>query len=228
MMKEAKISEIFPSLQGEGLYVGVPQLFVRFYGCNLSCAFCDTKLGSYKVFTIGSLMDKISDEREPYHSISLTGGEPLVQADFIKDFLSKYKKFYNKPIYLETNGTLYQEISKVIDYIDIVAMDFKLPSSTKKASLWGEHGKFLKIAKNKKTFIKAVITSKTIKRDILQMLEIVKGIEKDIPIVLQPVTHSVDSEKPSIECLEDFRNILRQSKAHAEIIPQVHKLIGVK
>ena len=80
-MLEAKISEIFLSLQGEGIYMGVPQLFVRFYGCNLSCTFCDTRPDSSRTLTAGALMSKILEYRKPYHSLSLTGGEPLCQAN---------------------------------------------------------------------------------------------------------------------------------------------------
>ena len=227
-MKEAKISEIFWSLQGEGLYVGVPQLFIRFYGCNLSCIFCDTNFDSYRTFTPDALMGEIPEFKGPYHSISITGGEPLLQADFIMDFLDKYKKAYKKLVYLETNGTLYRELSKVIDYVDIIAMDFKLPSSTRRASFWKEHEKFLKIAKKRKTFVKAVITRKTTSGDIRRMVEIVQKISNDIPIVLQPVTTLIDSEKASRESLEHFRNILKESTSRAQIIPQVHKIIGVK
>ena len=227
-MKEARISEIFLSLQGEGLYVGVPQLFVRFFGCNLSCAFCDTNFDSYGTFTRGALMSKILEYEKPYHSVSLTGGEPLLQADFIKDFLGEYKRFYRKPIYLETNGTLPRELPKVMDYIDIIAMDFKLPSSTKRASFWEEHRKFLNIAKEKEVFIKAVITNNTSADDIMRMKEIVAEERDDIPIILQPVTSLSDGEKARDENLCLFSDFLRKSIKRVERIGQIHKTIGVK
>ncbi len=44
---QAKISEIFKSIQGEGPYQGINQVFVRFFGCNLCCRFCDTKPNSF-------------------------------------------------------------------------------------------------------------------------------------------------------------------------------------
>ena len=226
-MKEAKIQEIFLSLQGEGLYAGIPQLFVRFYGCNLSCNFCDTKQDSFKTFTTASLMSKILEYEKPYHSISITGGEPLLQAEFIKDFLHTYKKFHRKLIYLETNGVLHKELSKVIEYIDIVAMDFKLPSSTSQTHFWQAHEAFLKIASKKDAFVKAVITKDTAAEDISRMSEIVKNVSSDIPIVLQPVTASNENEKPDNEALENFKGIAEKLVNRIEIIPQVHKMIGV-
>lgn len=227
-MFEAKISEIFLSLQGEGIYMGVPQLFVRFYGCNLSCAFCDTKPDSSRTFTPDALMSRIPEYRKPYHSLSLTGGEPLCQADFIKEFLGEYRKFYSKLIYLETNGTLCRELSKVIDSVDIVAMDFKLPSSTKGAAFWQEHEKFLKIAAEKKTFVKSVITHKTNSDDILKMVKIVKKVRSDIPIILQPVTTLFEAERVADKSLECFRAILKRSTGRAEVISQLHKMMGIK
>jgi len=227
-MKKAKISEIFLSIQGEGLYLGVPQIFIRFYGCNLSCSFCDTKLKFYETLDCSTLMSKLLDYGEPYHSIALTGGEPLLQADFIKDFLHEYKRFHKKPIYLETNGTLHMGLSKIIKYVDIVAMDFKLSSSTKGKDFWIEHMKFLKVAKRKKVFVKMVVSSDTDSRDIRKSLKTINEVDRDIPVVLQPVTHSPRSKKISNRKLNEFKEIFRKANNHVQVIPQVHKMIGVK
>ena len=226
-MSEGKISEIFLSLQGEGIYLGVQQIFVRFYGCDLGCAFCDTNLDTYKTYTYHSLIDEIGKYEQPFHSISLTGGEPLLQADFIEDFLCEYKELYKKGVYLETNGTLHEELSKIIDYVDVVAMDFKLPSSTGKRSYWAEHEEFLKIARKKKTFVKAVVTSETKHEDILRMREVVKRVASNTPIVLQPVTAS-EKNTANSKLLENFRRILKELIDRVEIIPQMHKIIGVE
>ena len=85
--------------------------------------------------------------------MSLTGGEPLLQKDFLKGLLSLFKE--SRMIsYLETNGILYKELQSIIDDIDIIAMDFKLPSSTKCRSFWDEHKRFLEVALRKEVFIK--------------------------------------------------------------------------
>jgi len=227
-MREAKISEIFLSLQGEGIYVGVPQVFVRFYDCNLSCAFCDTRTPGYKTFTPDTLMSGILEFEGPYHSVSLTGGEPLLQADFIKNFLKEYKRFYKKGIYLETNGTLPKELAKVIEFIDIVAMDFKLPSSAGNTGFWREHKEFLKIASAKKVFVKAVVTANTVLADITRAVEIVKSVKKSIPVVLQPVTTPREEERIKPKDLDEFRFTFKRSIDRVEVMPQMHRLIGVK
>src|SRR6056297_2501898 len=97
----ANITEIFSSIQGEGIYIGHKQIFIRFSGCNLNCSYCDTdySIQDYcciyenedkyqKVknpFTPSKLMDEI-EKLNPikHHSLSLTGGEPLINAEFLK------------------------------------------------------------------------------------------------------------------------------------------------
>ena len=227
-MKVAKISEIFMSLQGEGLYVGVPQIFVRFYGCNISCSFCDTKQSSYKTLTRDALLSKLLEYKDPHHSVSLTGGEPLLQADFIQEFLREYDKFYKKRMYLETNGILYKELSKVIDYVDIIAMDFKLPSSTGLKGFWKEHENFLKIAKQKEIFVKAVITDSTTIEDITRMSDIIKHVSYEIPVVLQPVSPLNGIKEASIKDIMHFKNVVGGSTNRVDIIKQTHKIIGIK
>ncbi|MFC1576500.1 7-carboxy-7-deazaguanine synthase QueE [Candidatus Omnitrophota bacterium] len=227
-MKEAKISEIFVSIQGEGLYVGEPQLFIRFYGCNMSCVFCDTRPTTHESFTKDSLLKKIQKIKEPYNSVSITGGEPLRQVDFIAEFLPEYKNKYKKEIHLETNGTLHRELGIAIDLVDVIAMDFKLPSSTKRASFWMEHEKFLKVARKKKVFVKAVITSTTTPGDVLRLAEVIARNGKDIPLVLQPATVVGDNEKVSKGTLERFKNMALSRLTRVEIVEQTHKLLGVK
>ena len=88
---EGKVSEVFKSIQGEGLYQGVDQVFVRFFGCNLKCNFCDTELDYYKKKTTSELFNEINSFGD-CHSLSITGGEPLLQIDFLKDLLKFLKK----------------------------------------------------------------------------------------------------------------------------------------
>ena len=79
---KARISEIFHSVQGEGIHQFMPQVFVRFSGCNMNCIFCDTKQLSFSEMDEFSVLNKIYSFREFWESVVFTGGEPLLQAEF--------------------------------------------------------------------------------------------------------------------------------------------------
>ena len=148
---ETKINEIFSSIQGEGPVVGYKQLFIRFCGCNLKCNYCDTEFGASESekYSADELANIIKENLD-CHSVSLTGGEPLLNVNFLKEFLPKCEL----PIYLETNGTLYGELAEVIDFVTYVSADIKLPSCTGLKPLWAEHDKFFNIASKKNLFAK--------------------------------------------------------------------------
>ncbi len=114
-MKTARINEIFYSYQGEGPYQGVPQVFIRFSGCNLKCAYCDTDHSGYSLYNTEKLLMETLYYTD-IHSVSITGGEPLCHADFLSDFLP----MLDKKIYLETNGILYKELSLLLPYLRIL------------------------------------------------------------------------------------------------------------
>ncbi|MBM3244109.1 MAG: 7-carboxy-7-deazaguanine synthase QueE, partial [Candidatus Omnitrophica bacterium] len=173
---KGRISEVFDSIQGEGLYLGERQVFVRFFGCNLNCRFCDTKLNSFLEYAPEELYKELKMyHRNGHHSISFTGGEPLLQKDFLKDVLKLTHRDKLKN-YLETNGTLPDALKDVIDYVHIVAMDLKLPSSSGLNSLWQVHRVFLELASRKELFIKAVICECTEEEDLMQGLKLIREV----------------------------------------------------
>ncbi|OQB12740.1 MAG: 7-carboxy-7-deazaguanine synthase [Candidatus Omnitrophica bacterium ADurb.Bin205] len=223
---KGRISEVFDSIQGEGLYLGERQVFVRFFDCNLNCRFCDTKLTSFLEYDPKELYEELkmySSNR--HHSIAFTGGEPLLQKDFLKEVLRLTHK-ENLKNYLETNGTLPEALKEVIDYIHIVAMDLKLPSSTGLSNYWEAHRVFLEIAAKKEVFVKAVICDCTQEADLLDGLKMIRESARHTILILQPDS----GVKPStIEGkLKLFKDICRREKITTCVIPQVHKIAGVK
>lgn len=230
---KAEVTEIFSSVQGEGIFVGARQIFIRFKKCNMACEFCDTPNDvAAKEYSCTALMNVIKEMDEsngPHHSVSLTGGEPLIWAGFLRSFLPLLKKEGFKS-YLETNGTLPKELESVIDLIDIVAMDFKLPSSTGDKVYWNEHLDFLKIAALKKVFVKSVITTDTKKEDIIEAVRLIKIVNKNIPFIMQPATAVKDfDKKPGENRLLEFLDIaLKEKVENSRVIPQMHKILGVK
>lgn len=222
---KAKIAEVFESIQGEGIYMGERQIFVRFFGCNLTCRFCDTKLTGFVEYGPCDLLEKIKSYRDIYHSVSFTGGEPLMQGRFLKEILKlTYAEGYKN--YLETNGTLPGKLKEVIRYVDIISMDVKLPSSTGLAGFWEAHRQFLKIASSKEVFLKAVICQSTQDSDLMETVKLIKDINPGVILILQP-----DSRERNFlfgEKLEGFLDICRREGINMCIAPQMHKLLGVK
>ena len=237
------IREVFSSIQGEGIFVGERQIFIRFLRCNLRCSYCDTKKVSIFIPPLKdknrtNIKDSISQLIElietleyacgPHHAVSLTGGEPLLYIDYLTLFIPKIRKLGLK-IYLETNGTCYKQFKRIKDWIDILSMDIKMPTDCGK-NCWREHKKFLEIANNKKIFIftKIVLTSKTNRKEIEKAIKLVAGINKNIPLVLQPVTPIKGIFPPKTDTLLFFQSQAKKYLKEVRIIPQVHKILALK
>ena len=96
-----RINEIFHSLQGEGYHSGTPAVFVRFSGCNLHCAFCDTQHQEGKMMSLEEIIAEIN-KYPVAPMVVLTGGEPSLFID--EDFVKAIKNT-GKFVAIETNGT---------------------------------------------------------------------------------------------------------------------------
>jgi organic radical activating enzyme len=97
-----KINEIFYSLQGEGFHSGTPAVFVRFSGCNLHCAFCDTQHQAGEVMSLQEIVNEVNKHPNA-PLLVLTGGEPSLFID--EAFVMELKQKTYKTITIETNGT---------------------------------------------------------------------------------------------------------------------------
>jgi organic radical activating enzyme len=223
---KGKIAEVFGSVQGEGLYFGEEQIFVRFFGCNLNkCKFCDTALNRFIEYEPHELLAEIKLYQDDHRTVSFTGGEPLLQKYFLREVL-KLTQSEGYRNYLETNGILHSALEDVIDYVDIVAMDLKLPSSTGLKDFWHHHRRFLEVASKKETFLKMVICQSTNEEDLREGLRLIYEVNKFLILILQP--NSYEEFDPMQEKLELFKDIARDNHITACIIPQLHKKIGIK
>jgi len=225
MRTSGKITEIFSSVQGEGIYFGEEQVFVRFFGCNLKCKYCDTRLDRFAEYEPEEVLKEIRLYQDGHCTVSFTGGEPLLQKYFLKEILKLTKKEGYKN-YLETNGILHSALEDVIDYVDVVAMDLKLPSSTGLKDFWYHHLRFLEVATKKETFLKAVICESTTEEDMAEGLKLIQEINKSLVLVLQP--NSCEESGLLQKKLELFKDIATNKHITTCIIPQLHKKIGIK
>lgn len=229
----AAITEIFSSFQGEGLFLGQRQIFIRFFGCNLNCIYCDErKKKDFDNLSIKEVINKIHNlnghRKKEIFFISLTGGEPLLQVDYLKNLLPRLKNKSFK-IYLETNGFLPKALERIINLVDIVSMDIKLPSAIGQKKHWLTYQEFLKIAQRKKVFVKIVVTNQTKKEEMEKAIEIIEMVNPRIPLVLQPVTpYGIIKSTVKENKLFYFKKMARQQLKIVKILPQMHKIVGVK
>lgn len=221
----AKVREIFISIQGEGPYVGSRQLFIRFCGCNLNCNYCDTDFDvlKSKEYSAQELLDEISKYNELF-TISLTGGEPLVSVDFLKVFLHLLKTAGHK-VYLETNGTLPDNLARVINDVDIISADIKLESATGIKMDVEKYKRFFEIGAVKEIFAKVVFNENITEEEIFSAIEIAKAA--DCEIILQPEMKgnqfAVSADR-RLKVFEKFYCLYKKVR----LIPQVHKFLDVE
>ncbi len=236
----AQISEIFNSIQGEGPYVGVRQVFVRFSKCQLHCAYCDTPesravAGSCRIekvpgefYTVKNPIsrDFLEESIRKLWSlstkhISLTGGEPLIHADFIKALDTGY------PLYLETNSGFPEKARELKDMIAIASCDIKLPehNSTDHYDelLKNELETISIFNETSETFVKIVVLSETTGESISGAVEGIASIDRDIPLILQPATLE---RKINPRLLLELMDFAGEKLRDVRVIPQTHKITG--
>lgn len=243
---KAKIREMFESIQGEGPCIGSKQIFVRFCACNLRCYYCDTDYmpkdindkSSYFEFSPKELAQYLSEtfDLDTIHSISLTGGEPLIWSDF----LSKFMPLLNVKYYLETNATISENIEQVLQYTDIIAADIKLPSCSGIIDSFEKHDKFFDAVRksrvscaiekefncdNKNIFAKIVFDENITEDEIEKSVALAK--KYDFEIVLQPRMLDDKMAVSSKFLMSVFEKFVKLYK-NTRLIPQVHKFINVE
>lgn len=221
---ETKINEIFASIQGEGPVVGYKQLFIRFCGCNLNCLYCDTEFQDGKTFTPQELFTLIDSEYDlsTFHSISLTGGEPLLSSDFLAEFIPLVKN--KTKIYLETNATLAKNLEQIKSEIDIIAADIKLQSSTGLNTI-ELHKKFFEECKNIYTFAKIVFDENITEDEIFTCANL--GKQYNLELILQPKMIE-DKMSVSSEFCNNIVEKFTKLYPNTRLIPQTHKFINVR
>lgn len=232
---KTRVSEVFSSIQGEGKLLGRRQIFIRFSGCNLSCNYCDTPVSRDPLhgecISVDELHKMVKDLVTPdLHSLSLTGGEPLLHYEFLKEFLE------NNSIdtLLETNGSLPNKLSEILDLIQYGSVDIKLPEHEAVGdwnSLLDNELKSINllIAEDINTYIKLVVFPST-KVDTVTFIaskiaEEVKESSK-LSLIIQPVSPLTLWENKQDKLLE----MSQRTGEYVDVlvIPQVHKLLNIR
>ncbi|MGM0599726.1 MAG: 4Fe-4S cluster-binding domain-containing protein, partial [Candidatus Rifleibacteriota bacterium] len=195
-MKQSKttgnISEIFASIQGEGLHIGTMQLFIRLSGCSLECKRCELTefQQTQERFSIRpwpglrnlKLMNPITPENlikqickhyelKNFFCVSILGGEPLEQSDFLLELIKQFKE-RNVDVFVETSGLLADEFIKLNEHATYWCVDLKISKT------WGFgeklkpiHKKIITAAIPKKTYFRMLLDSNDDPDAIIRQLQ---------------------------------------------------------
>lgn len=247
----ARLVEVFSSIQGEGILVGHRQVFVRTFGCNLRCTYCDspetlkesgtprhcrveTVPGTWRFHAIDNPVSAPQLTEivrgyltEPHHSLSITGGEPLLHAAFFERWLPEARALGLK-VFLESNGLLPEHLRRLLPLLDYVSMDFKAPTATGLSldESLRRHSEFLEIARAVNVYGKLVVTPGTTDEELDGIVQTIGRVDPSIPLILQPVTpfgHEPQTVSPSVL----IRLHARASRTlhDVRVIPQTHKMM---
>jgi 7-carboxy-7-deazaguanine synthase len=202
-----KTTEIFASVQGEGLRQGEPTIFVRLSGCNRRCGFCDTKKAwrNGRELSIDKIVEEIGRLRldSPAEWVCLTGGEPLAQD--IRPLVRRLHEDGLK-VQVETNGTFPPEPGA-----DWLTVSPKPPD-------YEVHPGFSKRAREVKLVVCRALTLDAVRT----MRTIFPPV---IPIILQPQSNAPWSRKKALRVLEDAG---RAGLAGIRLSLQLHKIYGLR
>ncbi|MDY0213165.1 MAG: 7-carboxy-7-deazaguanine synthase QueE [Desulfuromonadaceae bacterium] len=244
----APLLEVFSSIQGEGALIGRRQVFIRFAGCNLNCDYCDTPYapashcrvenipgsGAFTLWRnpvqladltayVQSLLDPGSLCHSSHHSFALTGGEPLLHAALLREWLPHLRTLL--PVQMETNGTLPEALRQVLPWLDWISVDIKLESQTGEPTPWDLHREFIEMALQVQCCVKLVVGNSTPEVELHRTAELLRSLTAPTPghidVVLQPRTING-------QCSVSGRSLLQQQDILAgygldvRVIPQTH------
>ena len=233
----ARIFEIFTSIEGEGILYGTKTLFVRFAGCPYSCFYCDTldalPLDSGKEYSITEACNLIdSNLQDNTFKVNFTGGETLIQHEAVSE-LAKHVKARGLPTYLESACFDSKKFLYVLPSIDFVKIEFKTIESE-----FIDEKHYPELLRNtleclqaaveakKTTYIKIVVSSKTEPESFKEILEqIFKIISKEniSGFIIQPTT---SLSEPTLEQLLEFYDLVYPYYDEVRVVPQLHKVIS--
>lgn len=209
-----KVVEIFKSIDGEGKRAGMPATFVRLYGCNLHCSYCDTRYGceggNYTEMTVSEIVSEV--RKLGVCNVTLTGGEPLIHNGVV-ELLSELEAG-NYDVNVETNGSVdlarfYRTFGKRIWY----TMDYKCPSSGMESEMAISNLQLLRLC----DVVKFVVGTT---EDLRAMYRVVKSFKcmENTNVYISPVFGKMD--------LKEIVDFMLENKLHgAKIQIQLHKVI---
>jgi len=242
------VSELFVSFQGEGVHTGRRQLFVRLGGCPLRCRYCDEpeslvpaavcrilgpdgerrRRNPLTAAALDAEVAALAAAAPPLHAIALTGGEPLVQADFLEAWLAA--RTNPLPVLLETAGILPARLARLLPRVAIVSLDFKCPSNTGERARWEEHEACLAaaVAAGRDVYVKMPVDEATAPDEVARGAALVAGLAPRAPLYLTPLTEPTTTRLTiGAATLERLHALASRHHADVRVQAQLHKVLGI-
>lgn len=234
-----KLTEIFTSIEGEGILFGTKTMFVRLAGCPLKCHWCDTPyalpMDSGSDYSIDEVKELISNSLHPNtYKVNFTGGEPLVQHEAVIE-LAKFVRQKGIKTYLESACYDTARFAKVLPHIDLIKVEFKLKDSKvvdekHYGSLLESELDCLKLAigNGKTTYIKVVVTNLSSLKEFKELVHEVFRAAKPAEIAGFIIQPSYKIDEPTLDVLFGFYDAIYPVYDQVRVVPQLHKVIGVR
>lgn len=227
MTKKYLMNSIYRATEGEGIFLGIPQVFVRFQGCNIGCINCDSKdtwAFEGDEFTFEEVVEQIKIETFDFKikRISITGGDPL-HPKHETQVLELIRHFKAKGFFVNIEAAGVRVVDTIFDSLDFISFDFKTPSTGVKTKV--EHIIKLNSQYPKKFQVKAVIANEFDFRVTLEAFERVKAQSEvmNFDWVLTPC-YEPEEEFP----MKRFQEILKWNEENGgvfRVIGQQHKWV---
>jgi len=218
-----KISEIFKSIQGEGINTGKDVVFLRTALCNLKCSWCDTKYTwdwdnyDYSKEVKELSINQVKDEIEQFNikHLVITGGEPMMQADDLVELLSFLKPdFY---VEVETNGTIVPK-KMLTDLVDQWNVSPKTSNSNNPLEMCEDSECYTFFSNRENCFFKFVVENKS---DIDEITKLVKKYSiSNEQVLLMPQAQTkeeLSTIEGSIASLANSNNLGFSSRLHVKL-----------
>jgi 7-carboxy-7-deazaguanine synthase len=234
-----KLSEVFTSIEGEGILFGTKTMFVRLAGCPFHCYWCDTPyalpMDSGIEYSIDEVKEIISNNLQPNtYKINFTGGEPLVQYEAVIE-LAKFVRQKGLRVYLESSCYDAGRFAKVLPYIDICKVELKLRDSKivnekQYNNLLKNEQECLRKAVNngKTTYIKVVVTNSSNPEEFKDIVTEVFKIAKPSELAGFIIQPSYRIDEPTLDVLFGFYDTVYPMYDQVRVVPQLHKVIGAR
>src|SRR5262249_54497152 len=259
----APVMEVFASLQGEGHFAGEPQVFVRLAGCPLRCRWSDTP-GSWRVadeprarvdarrpgesarreegwatpFQVATWVAAVEPGRP--RTVSVTGGEPLLWPEFVRALARLVRP---RRVHLETAGAHPRALAAVLERVDHVSLDLKLPADMEPPEAvpgtgaepapeseadWAHvRREVLGLVRGRDARGKLILHGARRALDSAPLLDAVPAAAPEPPLYVQPATPVRAVPAPPIDEVEALAELAHERGLRVRVIPQLHRQLGL-